>query len=395
MAKDHYVPAALIGRFSTETTLLARSRKIYVARATKVFLARAADVGFVRDLYTLDPTGPAAPDVDRIVSGYEKELPVALDLLEQSRRVPLKVWLRTLVPWVTSVFVRGTDFVPRFAERLISRGLGAELNTPDSANLARALEFQRLLAPVMAARWMVLHRTKGEPFTINDRGLTRMGHPLTGELGWALPLSHSSVLGILPKVTRTVAHYRSGSWWANVDHGPVPGPSGSSGLNEAVAQAAAEFVVAPELAVAERLQSWVGASLIPGREIMELWPFDSWTVRHHEYEWHRLVGATFEDPKPGDLGDLQELTFAGLDEDWSPIIYVGNVREMPTGLTRVGSEIRLAMTTLTNYEDFVLGPGDEDYSVMTDRAQAARTASPQLGWYFMPLSTSSASDGLT
>jgi hypothetical protein len=93
---------------------------------------------------------------------------------------------------------------------------------------------------------------------------------------------------------------------------------------------------------------------------MELWPFDSRTLRHHEFEWHRLVGATSAEPVPEDLGDLQELTFAGLDEGWAPHIMLGvNVREMPTGLTRIGNVIRLTMTTLTNYEDFIIRPEDE------------------------------------
>jgi Protein of unknown function (DUF4238) len=201
VAKDHYVPAALIGRFSKEGTLPARGRRVYVTRPNKVFTAKAENVGYVRDLYTLDPNGPVAPDVDRSVSGYEAALPAALDLLEQSARVPLKVWLRTLVPWATSVFVRGADFGARYSGRLTRQGVGPELNTADNANLVRPLEFQRLLAPVMAARWMVLHRTSGEPFVINDLGLTLTGDPSTGDWGWALPLSRSSVLGIMPKVS--------------------------------------------------------------------------------------------------------------------------------------------------------------------------------------------------
>lgn len=67
MSKDHYVPAALIGRFSNETSLPARRRRIYVARADKVFPARPEDVGYRRNLYTLDP-GPAGPDVDRVLN---------------------------------------------------------------------------------------------------------------------------------------------------------------------------------------------------------------------------------------------------------------------------------------------------------------------------------------
>jgi hypothetical protein len=97
---------------------------------------------------------------------------------------------------------------------------------------------------------------------------------------------------------------------------------------------------------------------------MELWPFDYKTLRHHQFEWHRLVGATSGDPVPEEIDDLQELTFAGLDQGWAPHIMLGlNVREMPTGLTRIGNVIRLTMTTLTNYDDFIINPEDDDGSL--------------------------------
>lgn len=394
MAKDHYLPAALIGRFSNETTSPARDRRIYVARADKVFAAKAESVGYVKDLYTLDPTGPPAPDVDRIVSGYEPNLPTALDLLERSSPVPLKVWLRTLVPWAASLFVRGADFGPRYSRRL-RREFGAAwdvadnpLNTPDVGNLARSLELQRLLAPVMAARWLVLHRRGGEPFVINDLGVGAVEDPDTGEWGYALPLSHSSVLAILPKLSRAVAHYCSGSWWAVVEHEPYEDPDGTRTANNYAARAASEFVAAADLVVAERLRSVV-ASHSAQSEVLERWPFNSWTRRHHEHEWHRLVGATSNDPAPEAIGDLQVLTFAGLDEGWAPMIHIGaNLREMPTGLQRTGNLIRLTMTELANYGDFLITP-DEDARAATDaRYGAARAAaSPELGWYWVPLPT--------
>lgn len=70
------------------------------------------------------------------------------------------------------------------------------------------------------------------------------------------------------------------------------------------------------------------------------------------------VGATHSDPLPEEVGDLQELTFDGLNEGWAPMIILGvNVPEMPTGLTQIGNVIRLTMTTLANYESFFSGPG--------------------------------------
>lgn len=185
------------------------------------------------------------------------------------------------------------------------------------------MEFQRLLAPVMTARWMVMHRTGGEPFVINEIGLVGTSDPSTGDVGWALPLSRSSPLCIYPKVSRAVAHHQYG-WWAVIEHRllPVSDGGGTNGFNDLAAKAAAEFVAAAEVGVAERLRPLVASPPAPGA-LMEMWPFDSWMLRHHEHEWFRLVGATHSDPLPEQVGDLQELTFDGLNEGWAPMVILG------------------------------------------------------------------------
>jgi len=359
--KHHYVPAALIGRFSTETTLPARRRRIFVARRDKVFAARAEDVGYVRDLYAMDQPGLWAgldtTSTDRAMSGYEGSLPAALDLLEQSTPVPLAVWLRTLVPWVASAFVRGADFVARYHARPSMRGVPEEWKTPDNTNVARAIEFQLLLAPVMTARWMVLHSMGGESFAINDLGLTTTFDPSTGEWGWAIPLSRSSVLGIMPKVRRTVAQYQSDAWWAVIEHGPLMGVE-TRNFNAAAARAASKFVAAADQALAERLRPLVGTQ--PDLAvIMELWPFDRRTLRSHDREWHRLVSATSDDPDPQEVGDLQLVNTAVIGAGWCPVLTLAlNLREFPTGLWRDGKVIGLTMHSLTNYEDFIIKPED-------------------------------------
>jgi hypothetical protein len=169
MARDHYVPASVLGRFSAEPVSRVRDRRLVVGRSGKVFSAKAESIGFVNKLYDVSSTGlwlaSGAEDpgsVDRMISGYESQLPDVLDLLDlldRTARVPLRAWLRVLVPFIAAMFVRGRDFGARFEGRPVVRAAGA--SGRDNTNRARLLELQRLLAPVTCARWVVLHQAGG------------------------------------------------------------------------------------------------------------------------------------------------------------------------------------------------------------------------------------------
>jgi hypothetical protein len=139
MARDHYIPAAVLGRFSADSGSLVRERRLVVGRAGKVFLAKAEDFGFVNRLYDVTSTGvwvsSGAEDpgsVDKMISGHETELPAALDLLDSGARIPLRPWLRVLVPFVAAMFVRGKDFGARFERRPVVKASGA--SGPDNTN---------------------------------------------------------------------------------------------------------------------------------------------------------------------------------------------------------------------------------------------------------------------
>lgn len=136
--------------------------------------------------------------VDPLLHGYEPGLPDAMDLLEQATPIDLVTWLRILVPYVAGIFVRGHDFISRFMNRPVVEAAG-EFNTVDNANGARFIEFERMLAPVCCARWVVLHKNFGESFVLNDLGVTGTFDKITGERGWVLPIGKSSVLGVFPR----------------------------------------------------------------------------------------------------------------------------------------------------------------------------------------------------
>ena len=84
MAKDHFIPAALIGRFSDETSARLRDRKVWIASriGKSPRQSTAGAVGYENRLYDVDPhlfydtNGKA---VDNFWSKYEPQLPRVID----------------------------------------------------------------------------------------------------------------------------------------------------------------------------------------------------------------------------------------------------------------------------------------------------------------------------
>ncbi len=175
--RHHYIPAAYLGRFSWVTTGRPRKRPLYVARVgvDKIFCRSAEDLACKEGLYNLP--GSEATWLGEHIDAwdYEGRLPQALDNLRDSGdSINADTWLHTLVPFITGLFVRGPD-----------RNDG--LN-----NFGRIVEFQELLAPVMAARWTVVHLPPGDELIASDRGFG--GVTLGGQVGIIVPCDPQTAL---------------------------------------------------------------------------------------------------------------------------------------------------------------------------------------------------------
>lgn len=358
MARDHYVPASVLGRFSADTGNRTRERRLVVGRRGKVFLAKAEDIGFVNGLYDVRSTGvwfpPGVDDpgsVDGMITGYEPELPAVLDLLEAGERVRVRAWLRVLVPFVAAMFVRGRDFGARFDERGVVKASG--VSSRENTNGARLLEMQRLLALVVCARWVVLHQAGHESFIVNDLGLMPTRDLGLQQNGFAIPIGRGSVLGIFPRQTRTVAWYDDG-WQSVVEHRLVDTIEVSA-FNRSMAQGATEWIAGAERDVIQRNVKHLAAEPVDPVMVMERWPFDHRTRVTHDQDWHRLVSATSGDPVPSELPDLQVFDPSCIAGGWCPpIVHTVNMTELPTGLRLVGRGIRLALKTPDNYDDYFI-----------------------------------------
>jgi hypothetical protein len=317
------------------------------------FMTKAENIGYVNNLYrtSISPWGGTPTSVDPELHGYESGLPAALDSLEQGAPISLSVWLRILVPYVAAIFVRGADFAPRFMSRPSVAAAGGT-NTMENANIGRAIELERLLAPACCARWTVLHKSAGEPFVLNDLGVTVTLDIRTGEHGWAIPIGKNSILGIFPRNSGPVSIYDAGGWQAIIGHGLLNSGE-TTRFNDFTARGAISFVIGSEPAAVERLAPVLGDQGNVSA-IMDSWPFDHRTRLAHAREWHRLMTVAIRNTPPDDLVDLQYVDWKALAMDWYPPAgVILNMREFPSGLTRVGNVIGLNLDMPVNYEEYL------------------------------------------
>lgn len=196
--RDHFLPAAYIGGFSSDTSFKSRYRPVWVNdRHTGTSEQRADDVAYVTGLYDLPDPNPAWLGDTIDLWAYEDKLPTALRQLETSRVIDARLWIDNLVPFVAGLFSRGPD---------ANSGQNRE---------ARVMQFQEHLAPVMAAEWTVLHFPNPDLPT-SDRALA----PVTISIGngYVVPLTNNSALLLAYRTAGQVAFWKKGRWYVRIPH---------------------------------------------------------------------------------------------------------------------------------------------------------------------------------
>lgn len=207
--RQHYLPARFLARFSVDPNPDPRRRTLFVGQRPpgRTFQTVAERAGFVRGLYD--------DQLDEIWQGYEGPLPGALDQLSDgdTREIDAETWLRVLVPFAAALLLRGPDFEERFAERPVIKALGDRMQgRPDP----RPFELQRLLAPVLAARWLVIHTQEDELLLTSDTGWAPFIEPTRKRVACAIPLDTRTVLALVPNAIRTVFVWNTSRWMTPV-----------------------------------------------------------------------------------------------------------------------------------------------------------------------------------
>jgi hypothetical protein len=201
--KDHYVAAALIGRFSSNPAPQLRRSPIHVLRRGRSdpYPHVAEGVAYKTSLYTLEElwVGETIRMVDDVWTRLEAQLPQMLTVLEETDGlVDARLWGEAMVPFIASLFVRTPDFGKHFKLRFAVLGRkGSALTQPDSITQARLLQLQRLFAPVMRARWRLLRGPDEAPLITSNLALAPFS--IGSDDGWIVPLGRSMALHLSPR----------------------------------------------------------------------------------------------------------------------------------------------------------------------------------------------------
>jgi len=230
VTNQHFLPASYIGRFSLEKAGPWRKRTVWVQRVGRdPYQASAEYVGSSRRIY--DREKPATTDAATIDNGwkYESRFPLAINALDD-RSTPLDghLWAEVLVPFVSSLFIRGIDFAGRYETRIpgLTGPPTDESAEPlfeswrDNTLSARQIEWQRILAPIMSAQWTVVHGSGTPVLATNDVAhclMTKLGHR-PDDVSYAIPISTSSVLVLERRAVRRILDWDGQRWTAPIAH---------------------------------------------------------------------------------------------------------------------------------------------------------------------------------
>lgn len=365
-ALHHYLPAGFLGRFSTDTTGPLRERSLYVMMQNRDGAAAttAEAIGYEKDLYTLygvfSNQTPSA--VDDVWASYEQRLGPALDELAKSgqKTISANTWLRVLVPFVAGLFVRGPEFGKRYEERSVPKSMydNNGFVTPewrnDNTNNARLIEFQRLLAPVMAARWVVMHTKDSHSVITNELGFTIFQPPDGSEPGIAIPIGPNAILGIIrtwPDHGRLIVQNGSTGQWRTPIERRALAKNDQKNFNEAMANISDGFIAGPDAASLELHKATLARKELNAKLVEAFWPTPRIRIAH-EFEWFRAVTAISDKSSALTQLSLQHMDWGVIARDWAPgVILPTNLKEFPSGLLLQKDRIAFAMTEVPGFTD--------------------------------------------
>lgn len=339
MPYHHYLPATFLAAFAVEGNKPRRERKIFIGDKSnyRCFVSSVGNVAGENNLY-LVPSSNSPTMIENTWSKYETQLPIAIQKLIDGT-VNAVQWARIMVPFVASLFVRTRNFDTRFENRL--RAIGFEdtyfERHPDNTNTARLMELQRLLAPVLAAKWIVLRKVGKTPLITNDVGYAPFRHMSITDAGFAIPLDKDHILVVIPKRERDIIEVREGDWFPLIEYAELSS-NNHFGLNKALVSNAQRFVFGSDEALIRRLlqeESRLSSVVEPA----ELGFIAGTLAMVHEFTWHRLVSTLSKNPGDESAWSF-DLDFGAIAAGWySPVAIPINLPEFPPALRRDGNKI--------------------------------------------------------
>ncbi|WP_426510331.1 DUF4238 domain-containing protein [Dactylosporangium sp. McL0621] len=373
MTLQHYLPAAFLGRFSEDVSGSLRQRRVWVQRRdkTQAFRVAAEKIGAENNFYKLnDPQNFGQDVVDETWARYEQHLAFALARLITDAPLALSatLWLRVLVPFVAGTFVRTPAFDdrhnPLFGD-YIAEGLWDELRLGDNTNLSRLTALNRLLGPMMVARWTVLHLPPQVGCITNDRGLANIRLGRDGRLGWIIPLDPGHILQLEPipdgHGRKILYDADDGQWFAVIEH-RYPPLKACVGLNDGIADAARDCIIGSARSLVESQQT--RATWETNEPSVDVLPSPRMQMVH-ELDWHRAVSALRYSHNDRALAAFElDMNYAFSRANplyrhyWRPSYFAMgiNMPEFTPGLRVQGRFIEHYMSEVPGFTDYSPGP---------------------------------------
>ena len=314
-----------------------RLRRISVLRksATRATTAKAETVGFANDFYLMgskEKNDLPLVSIDQTWTNYEAGLNAALDRLVNREPIDHRTWLRVLVPFVVGTLCRGPAFADdsmAWSARMDAAGEVEFVRTSEDVNFARFMEVPRLLAPVMASRWVVMHLPPDVPSLTNDIGFAPMAKADNVVPGVAIPVARGAILAILPVQKRTVLMKLDGAWITPIEHATLT-PASARDLAVRLARQARQFIVGPNAESVETLAHDLEQSGERSVSFFEATSLRHAAMRDLMFEWHRLVRAADQDAL--DVGPQQKFDWESCGQGWMPPQIVGVGEDTATGV---------------------------------------------------------------
>lgn len=285
MAKDHFIPAALLGRFSEDEGDRLRQRKLHVvSRHTASRVTAAASIGYKKRLYDVDQDffqTSQGRAIDKLWVAYEPQLPRVLDDLIAGT-LSASDWIRILVPFVAATFARDRSYEARVVTRLKEQGIedpqtqAPHLFDKTNLNLNRLVEMNRFAARAIVCKWYV-YELDGD-IVIPDLGF---GFELLSDpdeeldrVGFILPVGRRHILELMPVAERVLATRSvDGTWQVPLVH--AASAASSVDLNRLLCQCAQDFVAGTKAAT-ESISTADLSTFDPSQieQVLGQWPFN-------------------------------------------------------------------------------------------------------------------------
>ena len=334
MPYQHYIPAAYLANFSKKIEKKRRNSLVWVGdkvnKKNPIRISAVKRVCGQNDIYS--PPKGMVKSLDEIWT-YEAHLSEGIQRLI-SGDVDVELWLKVLVPFVVSLFIRSNNFDKRFRMRF--NVLKFPLERID-INSARTIELQRLLCPIMTAKWIVLTVHGEDNLITNDVGFIPFENLLLDHQGFAIPLDKRHILVLVSRRKGVILREWKSSWYPLIEYMDLPKDNQIS-FNQMISVYANQLIVGESKELIEKYFSIEEPNML-FLEPLSLFQFSGRDLVAFEFSWYQFISflAGYQNDRNFSDFSFSENSFKRY---WDiPIMFPIDLIEFPPIFKRNNNEI--------------------------------------------------------